>query len=109
MNTPEFIPQESIDLCDDDPEPRPIPIEQVDELLHIIKTLWSEREKREHRTSTHEVDMRLLHAYSQLEHMCGNVRNKETAANIEATHPDAFFELWFACNHLGKVLKLRHN
>ncbi len=109
MNTPEFTPSESPDICDDDPEPRPIPIEQVDELLHIIKTLWSEREKREHRASTIEVDVQLMQAYGQLERMCGNVRNKEIASYIEAAHPDAFFELWFACNHLGKVIKSHHN
>lgn len=108
MNTPEFVPQPSSEPIDEEPEPRPISLERIDALLADIAQLWLRRDPANKATVVH-LDMQLLAAYSELTQMCGDVTNRSTSAYLEQLHPAAHFELWFACNHLGKVIKLRHN
>ena len=107
METPDFSRKPSFETIDEEPEPGPgpLPIEQATELLHVIKKLWTTRENRARGTSSDEVDLDLIAAYRQLEAMCDSLQNPTVAAYVEQTHPDLYFEWWFGCNHLHKMVK----
>ncbi len=110
MKKPEFLPTTSPDSIDEEPEPSPIPIEKVDELLLLIQGLWSQHgQAKAERTDVTHLNLQISDAYDQLEAICGSLDDGTVAEYIIQARPWVEFELWFACNHLEKVVKLKHN